>query len=126
MATLKMNKGADSPSAEIIKAAASGVTVTDATGRRIQLRKPGPLAQYRLVEAAGQSAENRTYMSMTLPLIYVAAIDDAPIGAIQNKGHLEALIQRLGDEGIEAVANGIAEHFGANIDPEADKEKLKN
>lgn len=115
-----------SPSADIIKASVSGVTVTDSTGRRIHLRKPGPLAQYRLVEAAGATAENKTYMAMALPLIYVAAIDDTPVPAIATKPQLEALIQRLGDEGLEAVGNGIGEHFAVSIDPEGDKEKLKN
>lgn len=126
MANVKINRGAQSPSADIINAAVHGVTVTDSAGHRIHLRKPGPLAQYRLVEAAGASAENRTYMAMSLPLIYVASIDELPVAPIQNKAQLEALIQRLGDEGLEAVGNGIGEHFAAEIDPEADKAKLKN
>ncbi len=127
MATVKMNpKDTPSPSADIVNAAANGVTVTDSTGRRIHLRKPGTLAQYRLIEAAGPAAENRTYMAMTLPLIFVAAIDDIPVPGIATKNQLEALIQRLGDEGIQAVSDGIMEHFNAAPDPDGDRAKLKN
>ena len=128
MTSVKINKTsaqAQTPSAEIIQAAIKEQTVSDASGRQIKLRKPGPLAQFRLVEAAGDAARNQTYMGMALPLIYVESIDGAPVPAISTKSQLEALINRLGDDGITAVMKAVQEMYGEQ-DPDGDKEKLKN
>jgi hypothetical protein len=129
MATLKRNSPdlsqAETPSQELVRTALQPADITDALGRRITLRKPGPLAQYRLVEAAGETASNAVYMQMALPLIYVSMIDGSPVPPVQNKAQLEALIQRLDDSGIQAVMEGVLRLYGPQ-DPDGDKEKLKN
>lgn len=109
------------PSEEIVKVPEADVL--DARARVIKLRKPGVLAQYRLVETLGESASNQAYMGMVLPLIYVASIDGEAVNA-RTKMQIEALIQRLDEEGIRAVMEGVQEHFGAP-NPEADREALK-
>ncbi len=117
------------PSEELVKNALQEVDITDSTGRTIQLRKPGVLAQYRLIEAIGPDcSENKVYISMVLPLIYVGAINGEIVPPISKKSHLEALIARLGDEGIKAVTDGISEHFGAKVPDgeDSDKAALKN
>lgn len=124
MANVKINRGA-TPSEQLIAKAAAEVTITDSRGRRILLKKPGVLAQFRLVEAIGDLAQNRTYMAMVLPLIYVASIDDAIVPPMSQKSHVEALIGRLDEDGIAAVAEGIAANFGVQT-PEEDKAALKN
>jgi hypothetical protein len=91
--------------------------VTDTRGRVITLKKPGALAQYRIVETAGTSAENGTYMSMVLPLIFVTAIDSDPIPQPSTKLQLEALIQQLDEDGIAAVMKGVRDEFGAAVAP---------
>jgi hypothetical protein len=113
------------PSEELIAKAAAEQVVTDASGRVITLRKPGVLAQYRLVEMLGESAKNQVYMGMVLPLLYVTGINDDKLPALSTKREVEALIQRLDEAGIEAVMKGVQENFGAP-DPEADKAALKN
>lgn len=114
----------NTPSVEIIKAAVSEIECIDSTGRVIKLRKPGVLAQYRLVEALGETASNETYMGMALPLIYVAAIDGDMISPLSSKVNVEALISRLDEPGIEAVMMAVRDNFGGS-NPEADKESLK-
>ncbi len=113
------------PSEELIAKAAAEQVVEDSTGRIITLRKPGVLAQYRLVELLGDAAKNQVYMGMVLPLLYVTGINDDKLKAPSTKREIEALIQRLDESGIEAVMKGVQEHFGAP-DPEADKAALKN
>ena len=112
------------PSEQIVKAAQSEVVIVDARGRNIRLRKPSVLAQFRLVEALGESASNSVYMSMILPLVYVADIDGDPVrtGA---KREIEALIQRLDEDGVTAVMENVRDTWGAS-DPEADKAAVKN
>lgn len=122
MADVKVNLA---PSEELIAKAVAEQVVEDSTGRIITLRKPGVLAQYRLVEMLGSAAQNQVYMGMVLPLLYVSAINDDKLPALSSKREVEALIQRLDEAGIEAVMKGVQEHFGAP-DPEADKAALKN
>lgn len=110
------------PSEDIVKA--QEFDVIDAKARVIKLRRPGSLAQYRLVEAIGDAASNQTYMGMVLPLIYIASIDGEPV-TTRSKAQVEALIQRLDDDGIKAVMEGVQANFGSP-DPEADKAALKN
>lgn len=114
----------ETPSEQLIKQASSEVTVTDAKGRVITLKKPGVLAQYRLIEILADSAKNEVYMGMVLPLIYVSAMDGDAVMQPASKREVEALIQRLDEEGIAAVMEGVQAHFGCS-DPDADKESLK-
>lgn len=112
------------PSEEAVQKAIAEHTVTDSTGRAIKIKKPGVLAQFRLVEALGEAAKNQVYTGMVLPLIYVTAIGDLPIFQPTSKMQIEALIQQLDEHGVDAVMQGVEKHFGAT-DPDADKAALK-
>ncbi len=122
--TVKLQLG-EMPSTEVVKAAQATFDVVDARDRTLTLKKPGVLAQYRLIEALGDSAKNEVYMNMVLPLIYVSAIDGTPVVQPNSKREVEAMITRLDEEGIAAVMSGVTEHFGAP-DPEKDKAAVKN
>lgn len=109
-----LNPEGHTPSQLAATAARAQVIVTDGLGRAITLKKPGPLAQFRIVEAVGaNSAENRTYMNMVLPLIFVTQIDEEMVITPATKGEIEALIQRLDEEGLAAVMDGVNKHFSS-------------
>jgi len=112
------------PTQDVLAKAGEESFVVDSTGRTIKIKKPGVLAQYRLIEALGDSAQNQTYMGMVLPLIYVTAIDDFAVHQPKSKMQVEALIQQLDEAGIEAVMRHVQETFGKS-DPEQDKADLK-
>ncbi|MBW9334593.1 hypothetical protein FEE59_13845 [Herbaspirillum sp. RU 5E] len=98
----------ESPSKALL--APAETTVPDAAGRVIKLRRPGILAQYRLIEALGDSAaSNDTYVRMVMPILYVVQIDDDAVPPLRTKAEVEALIQRLDDHGMRAVMEGIGE-----------------
>ncbi len=122
------NKADDSasltPSAILIKDAQTEIVVTDSLGRAIRLRKPNALAQYRLIEVLGDSAKNERYTNMVSPLIFVRAIDGEEVRLPKNKGEVDALIQRLDDEGITAVVQGILEHY-IKTDEQTEKLAIK-
>lgn len=118
----KLTVNSDSPSVEVVKAAMAESSVTDARGRKITLRKPGALAQFRLMEAVGGT--NAGYIHMCMPLIYVAAIDGDSVSPIRTKGEVEALVQRLEEDGLVAVSEGVETNF-APPDPQKDVEALK-
>ncbi len=113
------------PTTEVIAKANAEAVVTDPAGRSIKLKKPGVLAQFRLVEALGDTAQNAVYMGMVMPLIFVAEIDGDPVLPPNTKREVEALIQRLDTEGVNFVAQTVQEKFGQS-DPEKDKATLKN
>lgn len=112
------------PSEQVLAKALAEVKVSDRRGRIFTLKKPGVLAQLRLVEILGESAKNEVYMAMVLPLLYVAAIDEQPNPMPTRKSEVEALFQQLDEDGIEAVGKAVMEHFGASSH-EADKAQLK-
>jgi hypothetical protein len=99
------------------------VQVTDARGRVLTLRKPNVLAQYRLVDMLGQKAENRVYLAMVLPMLYLHAID-GDVANFANQRELEAIIQKLDEEGLESLNDGIGEHFRRGK-PEEDADRAK-
>lgn len=114
------------PSEQVVAEAKREVVVKDARGREIGLRKPGVLAQYRLPKVLGpELSENATYMKMVLPLLFVVSLEGQPVAFPQTDREIEALIQRLDEDGIVAVLHGVEANFGAQ-DPEATKADVKN
>ena len=109
---------------DLIATAVKDVVVTDAKGRAIKLSKPNALAQFRLVKMLGSSAENGPYVSMVLPLIFVAEVDGEAIPFPRSEAQLEALILRLDDEGLAAVVEGVTANWGA-VNPEAEADEIK-
>lgn len=128
---VQIDTEAPTPTQELVKAATRSEVLTDENGRRILVRKPSVLAQFRIVQAVGpELAENQTYMAMVNPLIYVGAIDDDPVPLPASLNEVEALITRLGEEGLAAVmswymVNVIAPTQEA-IEQAKTKERLKN
>ncbi len=96
---------------EIVTAGAMAITV----------KKPGVLAQYRIVEVVGDSAKNEVYMGMVMPLLWVTEIDGEPVPPPGTKRELEALIQRLGEDGVSALMTHIQSRPAATPSDEAVK-----
>lgn len=88
-------------------------TVTLSNGKTLTIQQPNVLAQYRLVAALGELAENRVYLAMVTPLIYLSAIDDDPVLQPRTLREIEGLISRLDDEGLRALTDAIAEQYSA-------------
>lgn len=79
--------------------------VTDKAGRRITLRKVGVLETLRLYKAlGGELAENGPYMAAARIAAAVAVIDDVPVPFPASEAAVEALLQRLDEDGVQTVA----------------------
>jgi hypothetical protein len=117
---MQILEGTQAPAPEAPK----DITVTDARGRVIGLRKPPFLAQFRLIEAMGPSATNEAYMNSVSPVLYVASIDGDPVPTPTTKLQVEAILQRLDEDGYAAVFKGSMLHFQS---PDIDlQEQVKN
>ncbi len=94
-----------SPSAQIINSAGAPMVVRDADGRELVLRRLTALDRLRLFKAIGPTlSQNNLYLGMATLAASVTAIDTIPVPAPASEGQLEALVARLGDVGIAAVA----------------------
>lgn len=107
-----IDNSAPTPTQQILAAASTEATATDSTGRVIKLRKPGPIAKLRFIEAMGESSSNPLWTAIVSQLMYVAGIDGEPIATPVTKREIEALYQRLDDHGLEAIAKALPGNFG--------------
>lgn len=123
MAKVEINTEAPAEATKVATPAQK--TVTDTRGRVITIAEPDFLAQFRLTEAVGGSATNEAYMNMVRPLLYVKAIDGDHVFAPNSKREVEALIQRLGADGYNALAKGLMEDVEVEEVQPSQAERLK-
>lgn len=98
----------ESPSARIVAAANATWEVADAAGRRIVLRRPGVVEQLRLFKAVGPVlAENAPWFGIALLAAAVVEIDGVPVPFPSGEAMVEAIVGRLGDAGVRAVAEAL-------------------
>lgn len=121
-------KGAEPTSIgdQLANALAETHTVTDVRGRVFVLRKPQPLAQFRLVRLLDpDAAQNQAYVMMLFPLLFVHKIDEELVPFPQSEREIEGLISQLDQDGLDAVMAAIKDHWGAEASP-ADRDAVKN
>ncbi len=96
------------PGLTIIAAAAAEQVATTADGRRLTLRRLNALDKLRLFKAAGPVlSQNEPWLGMALLASSVVAIDDVPVPVPATEHQIEAMVSRLGDAGIAAVAAAL-------------------
>jgi hypothetical protein len=96
------------PSQTIVREAVKTSSATDAKGRRLVLRRLTALDTLRLFKAAGPIlAQNEPWLSMAGLAFSVLEIDGIPVPPPATEPQIESLIDRLGDEGLAAIADTI-------------------
>jgi hypothetical protein len=116
----------ETPSQSVI--AKKSVTVKDARGRSIEVRKLNTLDRMQLLEVVGSiNSANEQYMGYAGLVYSVASIDGNPTGRLGTKLALEGVAKELDDDGFEAVAKAISENFVPKQRSDAEvKESVKN
>lgn len=112
MTKVTVNQAEQTPSQQIVAQAKAEVVTTDARGREIKLRKPGPLNKLRFFDAMGESSANPLWAGIVAQLMYVSAIDGDSVPTPTTKREIEALYQRLDEEGMEAIGAALPGNFG--------------
>jgi hypothetical protein len=83
--------------------------ITDKAGRRLTLRRFGPLETLRLFKAVGPAlSENHAYIAFASYAGSVAMIDDVPLPFPANEAGVDLLFERLGEDGLDAVMTATA------------------
>ncbi len=96
------------PSAAIITSAQAARTVIDIDGRRLELRQLTALDKLRLFKAAGPMlSQNQPWLGMAMLACSITAIDDVPVPMPVSEAQIEAMVGRLGDAGIAAIATAL-------------------
>jgi hypothetical protein len=116
----------ETPGQEIAKPRT--ITVTDSRGRKIEVRKVKTLDRMRLLELVGpELSANDRYVGLAALAYGVISIDGDAVPRPASKLALEALLDRLDDDGFNAVAQGIVENFyETDKTPDQIKDAIKN
>jgi len=103
------------PSKVIIEDSEKSITVSDKSGRSILVRQPNALDTLRLFKAAGPTlAQNEAWLAMAGTACCAREIDGIPIPTPINESQIEALVSRLGDDGLAAIAASLVSGSGGS------------
>jgi hypothetical protein len=92
------------PTQTFVAAAQHSWDVTDALGRTLTIHRLTALDRLRLFKAVPpQMAYNERYLGEACLTFAVSAVDGVPIPQPTNEAQIEAIIARLGNEGIDAI-----------------------
>ena len=96
------------PSQSIVREAIKTFTAVDKRGRRLVVRRLTALDTLRLFKAAGPVlAQNEPWLSMAGLVFSVMEIDGVPVPAPATEPQIESLIDRLGEDGLAAIADMV-------------------
>lgn len=105
----------DTPSAQIIKAANKTATATDTQGRVLTIRRMTALAKMRLFALAGpELSKNEQWVSLAALASSVTHIN-GDLVTTNSIREIEFLVERLDDDGLEAVGAVYMETFGIAV-----------
>jgi hypothetical protein len=94
----------ETPTAQIIRASQETAEVTDALGRRIVARRITALQRMRIIRVIGKDAGNPQYLGYALLAASCASIDGELEPIPVSIPQVEAMVDRLGDDGLTAIA----------------------
>jgi hypothetical protein len=94
------------PSNTVLREASQTIPAIDRMGRRLLLRRMTALDTLRLFKAAGPNlAQNGPWLSLAGLAFSVVEIEGVPVPAPATEAQIESLIDRLGDDGLAAIAD---------------------
>ena len=88
----------------------SPIEIRDSLGRSITIKQPDFTTQIRFARILGPHASNLNYTTLCLPLSYVYMFQGDRV-VIKTERDMEALSDKLGLAGAQAVFAAIDEHF---------------
>lgn len=108
---------AETPSQTLVKASLQQVDVTDSRGRVLTVRRLGALDRMRLFAAAGaELSKNEQWIGLAALAASCVKIDGDQVPKPVSRLQIEALVERVDDEGFEAIAQAYSESFGVTAE----------
>ena len=128
MANVKIRKAAelDTPSQQIVNTARKTAEAIDKKGRVIEVQVLRALDLYRLTKIMGVSSQNETTMNLAMTARSVVAIDGVQISAPSAESEIEAIIQQLDFDGLQAAGEALKALGNASTSSDELIEQTKN
>lgn len=119
---------AQAPSAAIVADAAKTFTTQDAKGRTLGFRRPSAMDRYRLSKMlGGDVAANQEAAGLAMLAYLCISIDGEAVMKPNSERQIEAIIDRLDNDGLNAIGNALAVELGmALLGDDADQAATKN
>lgn len=103
-----------SPSQTIIAEAAKTI-LAEGGGRLIELRRPSNVTRRNARKAISAESQTKPELFGEYMLVFlVVSIDGESIPVPTNERQAEAIQDRLGDDGLVAIANAVTENFASS------------
>lgn len=97
-------------------------TVVDSLGRKLTVRSLTALDKLRLFKAAGpELSRNEPWLALAALASSVTSIDDVPIPFPAHEIQIEALVAKLDEPGLEAIAKNLEASFDQDDESVLDK-----
>lgn len=104
---------AETPTQAMVSGSLKLIEVTDENGRVLKVKKISALERMRLFAMAGaELSRNEMWIGNAALAVSCAAIDGDPVVRPVSRAQVEALVERLDDEGIRAISQAYVKHFG--------------
>jgi hypothetical protein len=107
--TIHSGAHADTRLASVAASPGQKGKILDARGRTIEVRPLNAIETYRLLKIT-KATGGEGYFGMAAMAASVRGIDGDPEAFINNDRDIEAMVQRLGNDGLAAVAKALGEH----------------
>jgi len=101
-------------------------TIDSGDGRVFTLRESDPADVLDLIEAAGNAASSSAWMRYALMICSVSAIDEKPVMMPLSKAALRDLAKRIGNAGMDALAQVHYPEEGQGDGPAQEENIAKN
>lgn len=99
-------------------------TVIDAKGRKLVAKPLDALEEYRLAKIMGESGDSAWARNIALQAAAVREFEGEVETFPNNDREIEAMVQRLGSEGFEALSKALVDYNNAK--PKPNKVAAKN
>ena len=117
----------ETPTQQVVRRSNVESVVSLPDGRTLHFRPLRTLERMDLNSLAGsQNALNLAWMADASLAYAVMRIDNEPVAKPSNMLQLRALIQRLGDDGMDAISEHVQGTVAQEADAAAEKERAGN
>jgi hypothetical protein len=82
-------------------------TIRTSAGRHLTIKRLSVVEKMRLAKALGEHSGNDSYSNFAVVAAAVREIDSVPVPFPMTNLQLEAIVQRLDDDGMEAAPEGL-------------------
>ncbi len=96
------------PTASVVGPSTEYITVKDALGREMAIRRLNALDKLRLLRVAGPAlSENQAWLGIAMLAASVVEFQGVPVPMPVTEQQIEAIVSRIGDTGLDAIADAL-------------------